>query len=133
MTKIIELINSLPDLLSLKPATEAEIAEAENQLGLIFSDEYKLYLKNFGAIMADGIELSGIAKSAHRNVVELTKQERKLNPNISADMYVIENTGIDGIMIWQNSNGTIYKSTPNAKPVKIAPSLHTYLMTLKID
>ena len=82
MSKIVELINSLPDMLPLKPATEVQITDAELQLRVRFADEYKEYLVAFGAIMADGIELTGIAKSEHRNVVSLTKKERELNPKV---------------------------------------------------
>lgn len=78
MSKIVELINSLPDMLPLKPATEVQITDAELQLRVRFADEYKEYLVAFGAIMADGIELTGIAKSEHRNVVSLTKKSENL-------------------------------------------------------
>ncbi|MFQ7292396.1 MAG: SMI1/KNR4 family protein [Monoglobales bacterium] len=127
MTKIVDLINSLPDMLPLKPATEVQITDAELQLRVIFADEYKEYLKAFGSIMADGIELAGIAKAEHRNVVSLTKKERELNPKVPHTMYVIENTCVDGIIIWQDTNGSIYQTTPNAEPLKIASSLEEYL------
>ena len=124
---IVEIINSLPKMLPLKPATEKQISDAENQLGLKFANEYKEYLAKFGAIMADGIELSGIAKSEHRNVVSLTQQERELNPTVPHNMYVVENLGIDGIIIWQDEKGVIYQSTPNTEPAKIANSLAKYI------
>lgn len=128
MTKIIELINSLPDLLPLNGATETEITDAELQLGVRFADEYKKYLAEFGAIMADGIELTGISKAEHRNVVSLTERERELNPKVRhLAMYVIENTCIDGIIIWQDTAGSIYRTIPNGEPAKIASSLYEYI------
>ena len=127
MSTIIETIKALPDLLPLKAATSKEIIDAELQIRTSFSDEYKEYLSAFGAIIADGIELSGIAKAEHRNVVLLTKQERELNSNVPHSMYVIENTGVDGIIIWQDTNGAIYKTTPNSQPKQIAESLSDYL------
>lgn len=127
MSKIVDLISSLPNLLPLKPATEVQIADAELQLRVRFAEEYKEYLKAFGAIMADGIELTGITKSEYRNVVSLTKKERGLNPNVPHTMYVIENTCIDGIIIWQDSAGIIYKTSPNNEPLKIASSLYAYI------
>lgn len=128
MAKIVELINSLPDMLSLKPATEVQITDAELQLRVRFADEYKEYLAAFGAIMADGIELTGIAKSEHRNVVSLTKKERELNPKVPNTMYVIENTCVDGIIIWQDTAGVIYRTNPSAVPKKIAFSLEEYIL-----
>lgn len=127
MSKIVEIINNLPDLLPLKPATDIDIKDAEIQLRVTFNEEYREYLLAFGAIMADGIELTGIAKSAHRNVVNQTKQERELNPKIPNNMYVVENTGVDGIIIWQDTIGEIYQSSPNKEPKKIADSLSEYI------
>ena len=128
MDRIVDVINSLSDLLTLKPATNAQITDAELQLRVSFADEYKQYLSAFGAIMADGVELSGIAKADHRNVVCLTKRERELNPNIPNNMYVIEDTHVDGIIIWQDTNGIIYKSEPNKSAIKVENSLSEYLL-----
>lgn len=128
MIEIIQVINSLSDLLPLKPATSIQIADAELQLRVSFASEYKEYLASFGAIMADGIELSGIAKSEHRNVVLLTKKEWELNPNIPHTMYVVENTCMNGIIIWQDINGSIYQSTPSTEPKQIAVSLAEYIL-----
>ena len=128
MTNITNLINSLPDLLPLKPATAIQITDAELQLRVTFADDYKEYLSNFGAIMADDIELTGIAKSKHRDVVSITKKEWELNPKVPHTMYVIENTCVDGIIIWQDTNGFIYKTRPNTEPKQIEKSLVNYIM-----
>lgn len=128
MSRIIEIINNLPELLSMKPATEEQITDAEIDLAISFSDEYKEYLRAFGSIMADGIELSGITKSEYRNVISMTKQEWELNSNVPHTMYVIENTHIDGIVTWQDNSGCVYKTEPNKKPVKIADSMAEYLI-----
>lgn len=127
MKKIVDLINSLPEMLPLKPATEVQITDAELQLRVRFADEYKEYLKAFGAIMADGIELTGIAKSEYRNVVSLTKKERELNFKVPNTMYVIENTCVDGIIIWQDTAGIVYQTSPGIEPVKIASSMYEYI------
>ena len=129
MTKIVDLMKSLPDMLPMKPATEAQITDAELQLRVRFSEEYKEYLRAFGAVIADGIELTGIAKSEHRSVVSLTKKERELNSKVPNTMYVIENTCVDGIIIWQNTEGTVYQTLPETSPTKIASSLYEYIMT----
>jgi hypothetical protein len=128
MTTIVNTILGLPDLLKLKAASSSEITDAELQLRVQFSPEYKEYLSNFGAIMADGIELTGIAKAEYRNVVPVTKQEWELNENVPHSMYVVENTGIDGMIIWQDASGIIYQTLPNAKPNQIASSLNEYIV-----
>ena len=131
MKKIIEVINNLSNLLPLKPASDTQITDAELQLRVSFTEEYKDYLSEFGAIMADGIELSGIAKAEHRNVVALTKKERELNPKVPNTMYVIENTCVDGIIIWQDTKGDIYQTQPNMEPKKIADSMAEYVSSHK--
>ena len=131
MKKIIEVINNLPDLLPLKPASDTQITDAELQLRVSFAGEYKDYLSEFGAIMADGIELSGISKAEHRNVVALTKKEWELNPKVPNTMYVIENTCVDGIIIWQDTKGEIYQTQPNTEPKLIADSMVEYVLNHK--
>ena len=115
-------------MLHLKPATKVQITDAELQLKVSFADEYKEYLAAFGAIMADGMELTGIAKSEYRNVVSLTKKERELNPKVPNTMYVIENTCIDGIIIWQDTEGAVFQTTPTSAPKKVASSLREYIL-----
>lgn len=127
MKEIVQIVNSLRGILSLKPATALQIADAEQQLGVNFPDEYKEYLATFGAIMADGIELTGIAQSDHRNVITVTKKEWELNPQIPHTMYVVENTHIDGIIIWQDVHGLIYRSYPLSEAKQIASSLGDYI------
>ena len=127
MSEIIKTLKKLPDLLPLKSATMTEISDAEIQLRLRFANDYKEYLNEFGAIMANGIELTGIAKSENRNVIFVTKQEWELNPQVPQNMYVMENVGIDGIIIWQDSDGAIYQSLPGKNPQKIFDNLVAYL------
>ena len=127
MKKIIDVINSLPELLPLKAATSMQITDAELQLRVSFSDEYKVFLSTFGAIMADGLELSGIAKSEHRSVVSLTKKEWELNSKVPHTMYVVENTCIDGIIIWQDTTGRVFQTRPGVEPKQIANSLAEYI------
>ena len=77
MKNIVEIIGSLPDLLPLKPATSIQITDAELQLRISFANEYKEYLAAFGAIMADGIELTGIANPS----IEMLLLKQKVNGN----------------------------------------------------
>ena len=128
MTKIVNTIKKLPNLLPLKTASNTDIVDAELQLRINFPEEYKNYLSTFGAIIADGIELTGIAKSEHRNVVSVTKQEWVLNTNVPHTMYVVESAGVDGIIIWQDTNGVIYQTVPGGNPKKIAESLNDYIV-----
>lgn len=93
----------------------------------IDDEKVKENLAKFGAIIADGVELTGIAKSEHRNVVKVTNQAWKLNSSVSKNLYVVEDARVDGILIWQDSDGKIYKSLPNSEAKKIYNSLADYL------
>lgn len=127
MSKIIEVIDSLEDLMPLKKATKEEMENIEKELGLALAEEYKEYLLNYGAIMADDIELTGVAKSKNRDVIQVTKREWEANEKVKHNLYVIENVGIDGIIVWQDETGKIYESTPNHETKQIAGSLAEYI------
>lgn len=127
MSKVIEIIKNLNNLISLKPATMDEVEDVEIDLALPLAEDYKEYLLTFGAIIVDDVELTGVAKSKNRNVVQVTKREWAVNDQIGHKLYVIENVGIDGIIIWQDGSGTVYESRPNHSATKIAESLADYL------
>lgn len=124
---IIDVINSLEDMISTGGASLQNIADAEQMLNLSFSEEYKLFLTNFGSVLADDVEIIGIAKSKNRNVIEVTKREREFNKAIPQNLYAVENTGIEGILIWQDENGIIFQSSPDKAPEKISNSLAEYI------
>lgn len=128
MSKIINAVKQLKDLKTFVPATDKDIRSIELDLHVYLSDEYKEYLKNFGAVLADNVELTGFAKSECRNVVKVTTAEWEKNPGTKEKkMYVIENVGIDGIIIWQDQSGAIYETHPDAAAEKIADSMADYL------
>ncbi len=127
MSKIVEVINSLENLLVLKPASIEDVENVEIELALPLAEEYKEYLLSFGAIMADDVEFTGIAKSKNRDVVQVTKREWAANNKIKHNLYVVENVGIDGIIIWQDYTGAVYESRPNHGATKIADNLVEYL------
>ena len=112
---------------SRTPASEEQITEAEQLLGLSFSQEYSDYLAEFGSASIYGHEFTGVCKSARLNVVHVTKAQREFNPDIPLNWYVIEETNVDGITIWQDSDGSIYFKSPNKLAKCIASSFLEYL------
>lgn len=42
--------------------------------------------------------------------------------------YVVEQANIDGIVIWQASDGKVYQTNPKLKPLQIAESLSEYIL-----
>lgn len=131
MSKIIDVVKELPELLSTGAAESNAIERAEKELGLKFANEYIEYLEQFGSILADGIEITGIAKSKNRSVVTVTKREWDLNTQVEHDMYVVENLAIDGIIIWQDETGSVYETSPNKNAKKVANSLADYIISQK--
>jgi len=127
MSSIVSTLKSFADLVSLTPAQEAEISKAETRLSLSFAPEYREYLAAFGVAAVDAHELTGILKSERLDVVNVTKREWDINPQVPRNMYVVENAAIDGIIIWQDVSGKVYQSSPNSPPKAIAGSLVEYL------
>jgi len=128
---IISTIKSLRGLRSLTPATNDEIAEAEKQLALLFCEDFKQYLSEFGAIYSEEVELKGIAKTKGYNVVEFTNMVREVSPTIPKDFYVVSETEYNHIVICQNEKGLIYEWRNNDNAVYVSPSLAQYIKTKK--
>lgn len=110
-----------------KSATAKVIMEAEKLLGVKFAEEYKEYLSNFGSASIYGHEFTGICDIERVNVVDVTKEERKLNTFVSQEFYVVEQLNIDGIVIWQSRDGSVFMSMPSNVFKKINESLSEYI------
>ena len=130
MTDIIKVINSKDGVIHGKETNENEIKQAELELGLRFADDYRNYIKQFGCMVIGSREVTGISSQENYNVVSTTKAQRNYNKNIPENSYVIEQLNIDGIIIWQSSNGEVFQTSPNTAPMKIADSLVEYIQSL---
>ena len=134
---IVEKIKKMKDL-DINPkggASKEQIERAEKRLNLKFSEEYKEYLKEFGAISFFGNEWSGLNIDGYFNVVKkkekeakgyqvemtaeeakaekeklanMTEDEKALNESFPKKHFVIENIGVDSIFIISNEDGKIY-------------------------
>ena len=127
MSDIITVLNQLEEFDFMNGASEEDIVKAETALGLKFAPDYRRYLSEYGRASGDGHELTGIVKSPRLNVVDVTMRMRKKFKNIPADAYVLEELGIDGIVIFQALNGTVYEATPESPFNKAADSFSEYL------
>lgn len=124
------LFSEVPDIIVGKGASQEDIEKAEDILKIIFSSDYREYLKKYGAVLFDGHELTGISKAKQLDVVSVTQEQRKYYTAEDAkDMYVIENLNIDGVIIWQGSDGTIYETQGNRKN-KIYASFAEYIKSI---
>lgn len=127
MYNLTKKLKQSPNLYSFSGVNDDEIYKAEKLLELKFSQEYKDYLRKFGAISIDGHELTGICNVSRLDVVKITLEERTNKSYVTNDLYVIEQTHIDDIVIWQNEIGEIFQSSKNSNIIKIANSLLEYL------
>ena len=127
MADFISTFSSLPDFYSLTGASGEQIAQAERALSLRFADDYRQYVRAFGAVSAAGHELTGICASKRLNVVDVTLSARGLQPAVPQDWYVLEEANIDGIVIWQSGAGEVFQTQPGAEPIKLAGGIREYL------
>ncbi len=128
MNDFIKKIKLMPNFISGNGVENFQIVEVENLLNLKFSDEYKHYLSSIGVASADGHEFTGITPIERLNVVNVTLNERKNNPQIPTNLYVIEQANIDGIIIWQSETGEVYQTAPNSELTKLCDSISEYIV-----
>ena len=127
MKKLDVVLARKKGLLQGKPVSDSAITECEQKLSVKFSDDYKECVRQYGALSYYGHELTGVVSSPRLNVVEVTKEERETNSGLPDNWYVIEQTGMDGIVIWQADSGEIFQSSPTGAYKKICNSLAEYI------
>lgn len=126
---IIEMLKGVENLRFTKPATIEEISAAEQKLGLKFADDYIKCLLHYGVVFLESIDLMGITDVKYASVVHNTIQEKSFDchSQVPSNMYVIENVGIDGLLVWQDESGVVYHTLPWQEPEKYANSLAEYI------
>lgn len=92
-----------------------------------FPNEYKEYLKEYGAISFFGTEWTGLNVEDYIDVVRVTVKERELNKNFPLKYFVLENLGIDGLLTIVSENGKVFSWNPDGKINLIAENLVDYL------
>lgn len=127
MSTLREVLDSKIGLLSGEPVTNEVIKEAEKELNIKFAKEYREYLQEYGIIAYGGHEITGLCDDDRTNVVIATKRLRNGNRNIPSDYYVVEEANIDGIVIWQETSGSVYMTKYDSAPQKIFKSFCEYL------
>lgn len=123
---IVKYIKSLDDSLYGKGVAEKEIEKCENLLNVKFSEEYREYLMELGSAEVNCSELTGITNVERLNVVNVTKQNCNDNKSRN-DVYVVHETNIDGIVIWQDQKGIVYETRGSNDLEKICDSLMQYI------
>lgn len=97
------------DFITVGPIDEDVIAQAEKELNIVFPGSYKKIIEQYGVISAGTDEIFGLGVGGYLNVVETTKEERTL-VNGELDKYiVIQNLGIEGILIVVDENDNVFE------------------------
>lgn len=103
------------------------IENAESELLLKFSEEYKEYLLCFGSASIYGHEFTGLGIDGPLNVIDATRYDHSKNPSIPNDLYVVEELHIDDVVMWQKQSGEIYQSFGDGSFEKKYDSLYEYI------
>lgn len=124
---LIDVIKQGNIAFTFAPTKREDICQAEKKLNVNFSKEYSDYVAEFGVAIFDGHEFTGLCDGKRLDVVRVTQEQRRLHKHIPSDWYVVECLDVDGIVIWQSSEGSVYASIPNAEAKKIANSILEYI------
>ena len=127
MADIVNILQEQPSIYAMTGASREDIKTAEQSLDLHFAADYIKYVAAFGAVSFSNHELTGVCKSKRLSVVDVTIKERS-NNTVPDDWYVLEQTGIDDVVIWQATNGEVHQTSPRAPHKKICNSLSDYIL-----
>jgi hypothetical protein len=128
---IIQALQGKENLLNGDGVEESVVVAAERELNLKFAADYREYLLRMTIAAYDGHEFTGLSKAVRTNVVEVTKQKWLECSKISKSWYVIEETNIDQIVIWQSQDGKVYETIGGSEPVCVADSMIAFVMNMK--
>ena len=127
MKKFKDIVKDYEDFTAVGGAQDEQIKNAEEELGLKFSKEYKDFLKEHGAACANGHEFLGICESKRLNIIDATLKAKKKNETVSNDLYLIEDVGIDKILTWQNADGKLFQTVGKGAPELLEINLTEYV------
>lgn len=127
MSKLLDLIATIPDLRHSEPCLISQVTAAQRELQLSFPEEYIEYVRRYGAIRFYGTEWTGLNISGYLNTVEATQQEKQVNPSFPSGHFVIEDLNIDSKLVVVNQEGQVFL-LQHDKLLKICDSLYDYLI-----
>lgn len=123
----VDVLRNKTDFIGANGRSKEDILEAEKELCIHFADDYYEYLERIGLASVENHELTGLTKDPRLNVVAVTKEFRNMYGPDTVSWYVVEDLGIDGLVIWQDAEGKVYQTSFSSKSIKIAESLEEYL------
>lgn len=88
---------------------EQEIIQAEEKLGMKFPETYRTILHEFGSLEIGSDEIFGLGVDGYLNVVETTLKEREMAEGKLDRYIVLQNIGIEGILIVVDKQDRVYE------------------------
>lgn len=89
--------------------SEQEITQAEEKLGMKFPETYRAILHEFGSLEIASDEIFGLGVEGYLNVVETTFKEREMAEGKLDRYIVLQNIGIEGILIVVDEQDRVYE------------------------
>ncbi len=127
MANFIDYIKTLSTARFTKPVSQGLIVKSECSLGVTFTNDYTLLLRNFGDMMYNHNEILGLNSDHDNDCVSYTLEARVEDETIPDNLYVISSAGIDGVLYLQGTDGVIYQHSPFSECTKIANSLEDFI------
>jgi hypothetical protein len=126
MQTFAEYVRSCEDALHGPGVAEERIVAAQEALGCAFAEDYRDYLRTCGTALVNADELTGLGV-ARLDVVAATRGARLHAPSLPPDLYLVEETGMDGVAVWQNAAGTLFAVGWDAVPQPLDETLLEYV------
>ena len=113
---------------SKKSVEEKDIKELENKLNLKLDNSMYEYLKNIGSFSYKSKEFFGLGVKGYRNILNATLEERELSESFPKDCLILQNIGIDGLLILVNTKGQVLEWMPSGHKKIISNNLEDFLL-----
>lgn len=94
---------------TLEGVSEEQIKKAEEQLDFKLPETFKNILREFGVISSGSDEFQGLGVAGHLDIVNTTLEERELAEGNLDNYAVLQNLGVEGILIVFDEDDRVYE------------------------
>lgn len=108
--------------------TDNDIKEIEEKLSIKLHNSLKDYLKNIGLFSYEYKEFFGLGVKGYKNMIKATLEERELNDNFPKDSVVLQNIGVDGLLVLVNTKGEVIEWAPSGHNKIVSNNLEEFLL-----
>ena len=120
------------DIISTGGVDKTIIENAEIDLGMKFSAEFREYLLDYGTVELNNNELFGLGVDNYCNVVKSTLDERAYSSAFPPEHCVIYNIGLNSVLVLLGNDGCVYEYSPKSLR-KISDSFNQWVLEEFVD